>query len=72
MRKETPDDTPVVTPDISFGRAMMAGIEEKAREVYPDHSGSREQYVREKVIQKLDELSAEALLLEGCINGESP
>lgn len=72
MRKEQPDDTPVVTPEISFGRAMMASIEAKAREVYPDHAASREQYVREKVIQKLDELSQEALRLESCINGESP
>lgn len=64
MLKEQPDDTPVVTPEATVGRKTLIDIEDRARKVYPDHAGSREQYVREKIIQKLDELAAKVQTLE--------
>lgn len=56
MIKPPADDGAIVPAEDSYGMRFLTEVEAKAKSIYPDHSGSRDKYVREKVAEKLTEL----------------
>lgn len=71
MLKPPQDDSAIPDParPWSWGTRLVSDIELKARATYPDHLESRNQYVREKVAEKLTELWVELQEIKGRIAG---
>lgn len=61
MLKTPADDGAIAranTPE-TYGERFVRELEAKAKGIYPDHSTSRDAYIREKVAEELTRLNAE-------------
>lgn len=58
MKQFVPDDGSVTLPDQTTpGQQFLAAVRKKAKEVYPDHLESANQYVFEKMAAEIDRLT---------------